>query len=112
MAPGLAQGGTAEPTKFVVASGQDMGHYGSKIAISACSTAGVMSLGFEVRAKTRHWVAARRIEGRGNEVHSGEDDGWIRNASRGTEISLDRKGRCCMLRVNLISVTAGFIWQV
>ena len=75
--------------KFLVANGQEMGHYGQKKIKFGGETGSMKTMSFEVTDVTK--VAVRRIMEKDNEVHFGKEC-YIRNVHTGERIPMRRKG--------------------
>ena len=86
--------------KFLVANGQEMGHYGQKKIKFGGETGSVKTMSFEVTDDTKPLVAVRRIMEKGNEVHFGKEC-YIRNVHTGERIPMRRKGGSYVIDIDV-----------
>ena len=86
--------------KFLVANGQEMGHYGRKKIKVGGETGSVKTMSFEVTDVTKPLVAVRRIVEKGNEVHFGKEC-YIRNVHTGERIPMRRKGGSYVIDIDV-----------
>ena len=86
--------------KFLVANGQEMGHYGRKKIKFGGETGSVKTMSFEVTDVTKPLVAVRRIMEKGNEVHFGKEC-YIRNVHTGERIPMRRKGGSYVIDIDV-----------